>query len=120
MHEEEAVLPVDKGESRDPIAELIGVGRGQHRREGVAAAGGDHTLPLGQEVQLVIPQHADDRVPVPVRPAQHAEGIRTPIDQVPDEPHSVPAGPEREAIQETLERAKTPLHIADDPDCHRR
>ena len=118
MHEKEAVLPMDEGEPRDPVAKIIGIRCGQHRNKGVAAAGGDHTFALRQQVQVVISEHADDRIPVPVRPAQHAEGVRPPVDQIAREPQPVTFGAELDSVQKPPESAKTSLHIADDPGCH--
>ena len=73
MDEQEAALPVDEGICRHPVAEFVGVGSFEHRRERVPAVVREHAFAPGEEVQVVVAQHRHHRVaPVP-RPAQHPE-----------------------------------------------
>ena len=76
-------------------------------------AGGDH-----QQVQVMIAQHDAHRIAQPPQQAQHAQRLRSSIDQVADQPQAVVRGVEGDALEQACKRRVTTLDVADSVSRH--
>src|SRR5262249_29684537 len=72
----------------------------------------------GEQVQVVVAQHAGHAVAELARPAQHIERARSAIDQVADQPQLIDVRLEVDEPEQAVQARHAALDIADRVACH--
>jgi hypothetical protein len=113
VHEHEAVLDVQQRARAKPRRELAAVGRIEQLAQRVALAVPLKALGDGEEMQVVVAEDRDRRLPERPHEAQALEGIGAAVDEVADEPELVARGIETNRLDEPRERLEAALDVAD-------
>ncbi len=96
-----------------PLEQGIAVFGGQQFIQSIVAADAGASQRNRQEMQVVIAESDGGGLAQRANPAQHAEGLRTAIDQIPDEPQSIAIRGEPDGAEQGAEFLIAALHVAD-------
>ena len=113
MHHHEAAVGHDQRARGEPRDECIPVRRGEDRVECVAAVGLAMAGRDGEQVEVVVAEHAHGGVAQRHHLAQHRERSGAAIDEVADEPQPVLARREADQVEELAELGVAALDVAD-------
>jgi hypothetical protein len=113
VDQDEAALDVHQRPVAQPGEQVGAVGRGQDLVEAVEARLAAQPGGGGQEVHVVVAEHADHAVALPLRPAQHVERARAAVDQVAGDPQAVDLRLVADAPEQPLEGGEAALDVAD-------
>ncbi len=118
MHHQHVVLAVGERPVAQPVGQLGAVLGGQELLE-VGRFLARHPGDLGQEVQVVVAEHAGETVAELgfelLGAAHHAERVRPAVDQVAGQPQAVAPEVEIHSPQQALENLAPAMDVADDP-----
>jgi hypothetical protein len=98
---------------RKPAEQLVAVARIEDRCKRVVAVGAPMARRDDQQVQIVIAEHRRRRVAQRPHFAQHAERVRSPIDEIAGDPEPVVARREADQRQQLAEFGVAALDVAD-------
>ncbi|MNH21270.1 hypothetical protein D3C79_810740 [compost metagenome] len=101
-----------------PVEQLIGIWRLDDFAQGVAFLQAFDILPCSQQVQVMVAQHAGQRVADRVEVAQCLQRFRPAVDQVTDQPQAIDSRVELDALQQALEGLQAALQVTDGVGSH--
>ena len=114
MDHKKCTFAVMQGLVSEPVDQISVILCGEDVVNGVFGPEGHNAFSGSQQKELMITQDkTDGRVKI-LDETQRGERVRTPVDQITDEPERVDGWIEGNAIQESPERIETALNI---PDC---
>lgn len=96
-----------------PLQQFNAIGGVENFAQGVGLFQALDVLPGSQQMQVVVAQHAHQRLTNTVEKAQRLEGLRATVDQVAHQPQRVFLRIESNALQQALERIEAALQVAD-------
>jgi len=95
-----------------PFQQLDAIGGIEDFAQGIGFFQALDVLPGGQQVQVVIAEHADQRIADVVEKAQGLKRLWAPIDQIAHQPQRVFLWVEGDPFQQAFERVQATLQIA--------
>ena len=96
-----------------PVEQLVGVRGLDDFAQGVAFLQAFDIVPGGQQVQVVVAQHANQRIANRIKVAQGLERLRATVDQVAHQPQAVDRRVEAHAFEQALEWLQATLQVTD-------
>jgi len=109
MHQKVTLLTISQGLAAQPAKQFVPVRCLQDILNGVTAVQRHETLSHRQGVQIVVPQHRDQRITQAHGPAQHLGRGRAAVDQVAYQPYFVARGVEFNALKKFFQRGMATL-----------
>ena len=112
---DEQQLTVDNHErsALQPVEELLSVGRGENRRDRVAAMRFRVSRRHCEQMEIVIAENGGRRVAERFHFAQHGERLGPAVDEIADEPQPVAARGKRYELQKLTQLRVAALNVAD-------
>ena len=113
MHHQQVSVDDRKGPMREPVGQFVAVRRFENRRQRVIPMRVAVPRCDGQQVEIVIAEHGHRGVAQRFNLAQHAERVRSAIDEVAGQPQPVGGRREADQRQQVAELGMTALDVAD-------
>ena len=113
MHEDDVLGAMEEGAGGEPAHESVAILRCEDRVQGIEPLRPTEPLGTGHEVEVVVSEHGHEVLAERARPPQHRERVRPAIHEIAHEPESIATGTKINAGEQSRERGKTPLHVAD-------
>ncbi|MNY23893.1 hypothetical protein D3C86_1575770 [compost metagenome] len=96
-----------------PVEQLVAIRRVEDFAQGIALLQSLGVVRHGQQVQVVIAEHAGHRFAHGKQEAQGFQRLRAAVDQIADQPQVVASRIEGHPIEQALERLQAALDVAD-------
>ena len=120
MHQQGVALGVVVQEFllAQPVEQVVAIRGVEDFLQGVAFFQALAVVRHGQQVQIVIAQHAGQGIAHGVEKTQGFQRLRATVDQVADQPQTILGGVEGHFLKQALQRLQAALQVADGVDGH--